>query len=83
MRVGGVKLALAALKRAEDGDGLVLRAYEPHGARGAATLEVAGLRRAERVNLLEEDPRPLEVAGGRVTLEVRPFEVVTLRLRFA
>ncbi len=91
----GVPLTLAALKKADDDDALILRMYEPHGARGLTTLEVAGLRRAERVNLLEDSiegnghagfspkkGRWLEVEDERVSLEVKPFEVVTLKLYF-
>jgi hypothetical protein len=38
------------------------------------------MRRAERTNLLEG---PVDVVGsGRVRFEVRPFEVVTLRVVF-
>ena len=36
--VDGLPLGIGALKRAEDGNGLILRVYEPHGARGIATL---------------------------------------------
>lgn len=38
--------------------------------------------RAERVNLLEEALQPLAPVGERLVLELRPFEVVTLRLHF-
>jgi alpha-mannosidase len=92
-RVTGLKMMLSALKKADDDNALILRMYEPHGARGPVTLEVAGLRRAERVNLLEDSvegnrtgnfapkkARWLEVHDGRIRLEVRPFEVVTLKL---
>jgi alpha-mannosidase len=86
----GVDLALGALKRAEEGDGLILRLYEPHGARGLATLRFARpIHSAERVTLLEEhDPSPLAEAIEPVVndnvlrLSVRPFEVVSLRLAF-
>ena len=82
----GLPLALGSLKRAEEGDALILRLYEPHGARGTATLrfgrEVAGV---EPVTLLEEpdgDGRALEVIdASTVRLQVRPFEVVSVRLR--
>jgi alpha-mannosidase len=75
---------LGSLKKAEDGEGLVLRLYEPHGARGKSALRFApGIKRAERVNLLEEvdasGPVPT-VEGGTLRIEVRPFEVLTLRL---
>ncbi|HEX2729567.1 MAG TPA: glycoside hydrolase family 38 C-terminal domain-containing protein, partial [Rubrobacteraceae bacterium] len=82
VRVEGATLALGSLKRAEDGRGVILRLYEPHGARGTSVLrfarEVLGV---ERVNLLEEaEGGPVAMEGGAVRLEIRPFEVVSLRL---
>lgn len=77
----GVELALGSLKRAEDGRGVILRLYEPHGKRGPATLRFAfGAGSAERVNLLEEPEETVEVREGEVWLDVRPFEVLTLRV---
>jgi alpha-mannosidase len=80
----GVEVALGSLKRAEDGEGLILRLYEPHGARGRSVLSFAReIKRAERVNLLEEidgcGPVPA-IEGNTLRVEVRPFEVLTLRL---
>jgi alpha-mannosidase len=78
---GGVELALGSLKKAEDGRGVILRLYEPHGARGSATLRFASdVGRVERVDLLEEPERTVEVQGDEVLLDVRPFEVLTLRV---
>jgi len=84
LEVEGVKLALGSLKMAEDGRGVILRLYEPHGARGrCALLFDSGVKVAERVNLLEEqEGEPVEVEGNMVRLGVRPFEVLTLRLEF-
>jgi alpha-mannosidase len=77
----GVELALGSLKGAEDGRGTILRLYEPHGARGPATLRFAsGIDRAARVNLLEEPVGEVEARGDEVLLDVRPFEVLTLRV---
>ncbi|MCA1849242.1 MAG: glycosyl hydrolase-related protein, partial [Actinobacteria bacterium] len=77
----GVELALGSLKRAEDGRGVILRLYEPHGARGHSTLRFASrVGRAERVNLLEEPEGVVEMRDGEVLLDVRPFEVLTLRV---
>jgi alpha-mannosidase len=77
----GPELALGSLKLAEDGDSVILRLYEPHGARGECTLRFGRpLERVERVNLLEEAEGPVEVYRGAVRLRVRPFEVVTLRV---
>jgi alpha-mannosidase len=77
----GVELALGSLKRAEDGQGVILRLYEPHGKRGRATLRFdSDVHRAQRANLLEEPEGTVESEEGEVRLEVRPFEVLTLRL---
>ena len=47
--------ALSGLKAAEDGNGLILRVYEPSGARGAfAFRRRAGWREAGAVDILEE-----------------------------
>lgn len=80
--VEGLKLALGSLKRAEDGRGVILRLYEPHGARGTSVLRFAWeVLDAERVNLLEESAGgSVAIEGGAVRLAVRPFEVVSLRL---
>ncbi|HKH10167.1 MAG TPA: glycoside hydrolase family 38 C-terminal domain-containing protein [Rubrobacter sp.] len=78
----GLELALAGLKRSEDGRAVVLRLYEPHGARGRASLRFpGGLKAAEKTNLLEDrGGTPVGVEDDVLRLEVRPFEVVTLRL---
>src|SRR5918994_3049866 len=77
----GVGRGLGSLKRAEDGRGVILRLYEPHGKRGSATLRFAfGTDSVERVNLLEEPEGAVETREGEVRLDVRPFEVLTLRV---
>ena len=79
----GLELALGSLKMAEEGRGVILRLYEPHGARGESTLRFTRrVERVERVNLLEEAEEPVEVHQGSVRLKVRPFEVVTLRVEW-
>jgi alpha-mannosidase len=82
--VEGLPLALGGLKLAEDGEGVILRLHEPRGARGEATLRFArSIEGVERSNLLEEpESGPVEVEGSVVRLAVRPFEVVSLRVRF-
>jgi alpha-mannosidase len=83
IETSGLSLALGSLKRAEEGDALILRLYEPHGARGEAVLRFARpLRHVEAVNLLEEpDPAVgLSRNGDTVRLDVRPFQVLTLRI---
>lgn len=75
-------LVLDTVKRAEDGDGLVLRLYEAHGGRGTARLRL-GLpwSSARRCNLLEDDADAVPVEDGELVLPYRPFEIVSVRVR--
>jgi alpha-mannosidase len=69
------------VKRAEDGEGVIVRLYETQRRRGAITLTTAfPLKQAARTNLLEEDKHVLAVDGNTVHYDIRPFEIATLRL---
>jgi alpha-mannosidase len=73
---GGINAALSALKPAEDGEGLVLRVYEPAGRRGDFSLELpGGWKLSGPLTLLEE---PMARGPGA---ELRPFEIRSWRLR--
>ena len=74
-------LVVETIKRAEDGDGIIVRLYESQRGRGQVTL-TAGfpLASALRTNLLEKNRDELAPGGNRVTLFVKPYEIVTLRL---
>jgi alpha-mannosidase len=70
-------LVLDTVKRAEDSDALVVRLYEPHGARGESRIRVPGIS-ASRANTLEQTGEPLSVEDGEIVLPFRPWEVITL-----
>ena len=74
---------VSAVKRADDGSGdWIVRLYEACGARSQVTVRLAErIRAAERCNLLEDAGEGIDVADGIVALVLRPFELVTLRLR--
>lgn len=74
VRLEGVSLALSGFKSAEDTQSLILRLYEPAGARGRVDLLLPeGWNLEGTVNLLEDPIGPSEPT-------VRPFEVRSLRL---
>ena len=74
-------LLIDTVKRAEDGDALIIRLYEAHGGRGTARLRV-GVPFAEAwfTNLLEDRLAPADVDGEEVVIPFRPFEIVTVAL---
>ncbi|AEA47004.1 alpha-mannosidase [Archaeoglobus veneficus] len=77
---------LTALKRAEDGNGVILRFYEASGTETEATITLfREPKEVEVVNMIEEKDeefdKDVKVEGNKIFLELNPFEVVTLRLK--
>ena len=62
-------LGLSGFKTTEDGERLILRTYEPAGARGAPRVSLAeGWKLAGEVDILEE-------RIGEVDRSFRPFQI--------
>ncbi|HEX8919418.1 MAG TPA: glycoside hydrolase family 38 C-terminal domain-containing protein [Chloroflexota bacterium] len=75
LQIEGIKLGLGALKPLEDGGGLALRLYEPHGARGSVRVNLpAGWELGPELDLLEEEQGEANTAFG-------PFQIRTWRLQ--
>ncbi len=73
---------LETVKRAEDGNGTVLRLYECENARTKTTLTLPeGVTAAYSCNLLEQIEEELCVADGKVSFTIKPFEIKTILLR--
>ncbi len=76
-------ITVESVKLADDRSGdVVVRLYESHGGRASGTL-TAGfpVERAEVTDLLERPLSPApRAADGRVAVELRPFQILTLRL---
>ena len=74
-------VVVETVKRAEDGNGVIVRFYESQRQRGAVTLTTSfDLAEAWHTNLLEENQEKLEPSGNQVSLPVTPYQIVTLRL---
>jgi alpha-mannosidase len=74
-------IVIETVKRAEDGNGIIVRLYESQRRRGVVTL-TAGFELAEvwHTNLLEHNDEQLQTQGKQVSFSVAPYEIVTLRL---
>ena len=76
-------LILSALKKAEDSDAVILRFFETTGESTQAEVELfKTIKRLTVVDLLEREEGELPFEGNRFRLEVKPFEIVTLKLEF-
>ncbi|MEJ2210634.1 MAG: alpha-mannosidase, partial [Anaerolineae bacterium] len=84
LAVDAANVVVETVKQAEDGQGLIVRLYESQRKRGRFTLTTAfALAEAWRTDLLEENQERLECDGRRLELDVRPYQILTLRLREA
>ena len=74
-------IILSALKKAEEGDGIIMRFYETKGE--AATAEVEFFNRISRcviTDLLEKEECELKLEENKLRVNVKPFEIITLKL---
>jgi alpha-mannosidase len=77
-------VVLTAMKKAEDADGLIFRAYEWAGKNATAEFHVpAGATGATITNLMESpEGSPLAVTGDVVKVPIHPYEILTIRVNY-
>ena len=78
-------VVVTAMKKTEDGDGLLVRFYEWAGKGGNVTLTLPpGILSATLANLMEKpEGSPLPVVGGqKITVPVTPFEIQTVIVHY-
>ena len=74
-------VVIETIKQAEDGNGMIVRLYEDQRRRGKFTLTTSfPLAHAYHCNLLEEDDDEIPVQGGNLVLEIKPYQIINLRL---
>lgn len=74
-------VVIETVKAAEDGDGTIVRLYENQRCRGPVRLCANfPFTKAWRTNLLEDNQEQLKVNDGEVHFDIKPYEIVTLRL---
>jgi alpha-mannosidase len=75
-------LVIDTIKRAEDGDGVIVRMYECHGARGTARLTLdRAIASAVFTNILEEASGKARAKNGAIEVPYTPYQIITVRVR--
>ncbi|MBD5461107.1 MAG: hypothetical protein HDR26_09245 [Lachnospiraceae bacterium] len=70
-----------AVKEAEDGSEVIVRLYDAYGTRTKAKVSFGfDVAKVESASILEEAEEEIPVADNTVTLSVKPFEIVTLKV---
>jgi alpha-mannosidase len=81
--VSAPNVIIETVKRAEDGDGIILRLYESQRKRGAVNVRFGlAVGSAWETNLLEENETELRIENDSVILNLRPYQIMTLRVTF-
>ena len=81
--VSAENVILETVKKAEDTDDLILRMYEAYNKRTQTSVKLP--QNAKRVfccDLMENETQELPIVNGAVTFEVKPFEIMTLKICF-
>ncbi len=72
---------IETVKRAEDGNGIIVRLYESQRKRGPVQIQAGfGIQSAWETNLLEENESQLPVENDAIQLSLRPYQIMTIRV---
>jgi alpha-mannosidase len=83
VQVDHPSVVLVTWKRSENEEGTIMRFVETNGQPGTVRVSspILNLTRAWLCNGVEENQRPLTVSDRGFSFDVKPFEIVTVRLR--
>jgi alpha-mannosidase len=77
-------VVVTAIKKAEDDNSLIVRFYEWAGKATEVKLQLPlGAQQASDADLMERSTSSLPLENGVVTVHTNPFEIKTVRIRFA
>lgn len=74
-------IVIETIKQAEDSDGLIIRLFESQRKRGLVSLKsFMPIQSAWETNLLEENQEPCLLVDHEIHLNIKPYEIKTLRI---
>lgn len=80
--VDSPNVVIETVKQAEDGNGLIVRLYESRRFHSQVTLQTGfGLAGAWVTDLLENSQEEIPTFQNRIKLDIRPYQIITLRLK--
>lgn len=86
LSVSSPNAIVETVKQAEDGNGIIVRLYESQRKRGPVEVRFASpasaVDSAWMTNLLEENESVLSVENNSILLDLKPYQIVTLRVTF-
>lgn len=75
-------IIIETVKKAEDGDGVIVRMYECFNQRTAVTLKTGfEFKSVTLCDMLENDKTEIKTKDNEISLELKPFEIVTVKIK--
>ncbi len=72
---------LETVKRAEDGNSVIVRMYEAYKERKTVQLSIPNAKEVILCDLNEKEIETLNLNGNIVTFNIKPFEIVTIKIK--
>jgi alpha-mannosidase len=81
--VDASNVLVLTVKKAEDGEGIIIRLIETEGreAKATVTFPHVTISKATRTNLVEEDAAAIPASPQSLQVDVKPFGIATVRVR--
>jgi alpha-mannosidase len=78
-------VVIEVVKRAEEGQGMIVRVYEAYGRRTKAQLEVPHHQTLAvyECDLMEQIQAQISIVGGKAAFEIKPYEIKTFMLEMS
>ncbi|MEZ0537921.1 alpha-mannosidase [Caldicellulosiruptoraceae bacterium PP1] len=79
--VDNKNIIIDTIKKAEDDNALIIRAYESKQTRGYATFTLAKeIKQCFEVNFVEEEPKPIEFSNNSFVAYFEPYKIKTFKI---
>ena len=72
---------METIKQSESGDGVILRLYEGYKERKKVKIALPHAKEVWLCDLNEKEEQKLSLEGGMVEFNVKPFEIITLKIK--
>jgi alpha-mannosidase len=74
-------VVIETIKKAQDGNGFIVRMYESLGGRGDVALSSSfNVKSCFETNLIEENIKQLAADNNQIKFNIKPFQILTLRI---
>ena len=75
-------IVIETVKKAEDGDGIIVRMYESFNKRTNTVLKTGfDFKSVTLCDMLENDLKVISAKENLIPLTLKPFEIVTIKIR--